>query len=194
MIYFVDTENVGGSRLDVNTEDFVFYFIGNSCPKYVLDDKEGVHKLSNNESYVIAKHDGKKDGLDFAIDTSLGFMVHKHGRNRRYCIVSSDRGFDVVCNFWKSNRYDVKRSSLREALNGKMVKKNYTLDYIDERVESLPNKKKRSLYNICHHLNDHKTISYVNFRYDLERSLGYYLEDKVLNDIASQIYYDTLRR
>lgn len=105
-IYFVDCENVGSDCSSIRATDLVIYFTSN---KYQVQ-----HELSSNEKEIHIKHNGMKDSLDFIIDSTLGYYMMHYGRNIKYYIISRDKGFEIIKNYWGSLGYSV---TLIEYLN-----------------------------------------------------------------------------
>lgn len=101
-IYLVDCENVGFTFFS-GPEDMVIYFV-NPSMKYPF-------KINKNEILITFKHNGLKDALDFAINTYLGYLINEYNHvkntypdlNNKFYIISNDKGYANVANFWKSS-------------------------------------------------------------------------------------------
>lgn len=102
-LYLIDCENVGLGRVLLDDTSCVIYFTSNT--KKIL----GV--LNKNEIEIHTEHDKTKDALDFVIDTNLGFYISKLGKAVNYYIISNDKGFDIIVNYWKSHGYNVIRTT-----------------------------------------------------------------------------------
>ncbi len=105
MVYLVDFENVNSAGLSgiqkLTKEDkvYIFYTVNAaslsftahlnllSCPAEVI-------------YYYVAS--GTKNALDFQLASFLGYLISK-GEEKNFCIISNDRGYEHVKNFWEKN-------------------------------------------------------------------------------------------
>lgn len=97
-IYLVDTENLGSSELynTINTKQNLLLFF--------VSQQRCVRDLKKCDDYeVIECNVSGKDGLDFIIDTYLGYLINVYGFTVEYIIVSNDMGYRNVINFWKNH-------------------------------------------------------------------------------------------
>lgn len=102
--YFVDCENVGYACINcVKETSRVFYFTSD------------IYKIKSNiephERIVQVETNQVKNGLDFIIDAELGYYIRCYGKKCNYYIVSKDKGFDIVIDFYKSRSYKIERIS-----------------------------------------------------------------------------------
>lgn len=105
MVYLVDFENVNSAGLTgiqkLSKEDkvYIFYTVNSaslsfaahlnllSCPAEVI-------------YYYVAS--GAKNALDFQLASFLGYLISKGG-DKNFCIISNDRGYEHVKNFWEKS-------------------------------------------------------------------------------------------
>lgn len=102
--FLIDTENIGKKWLellesaDFDTHIYVFY-TENSNTLFGLSE---LTVLSKTKAIVdIIKCDvSGKNSLDFQLSTYLGYLIAKDN-NTSYLIVSNDKGYQSVIDFWK---------------------------------------------------------------------------------------------
>ena len=97
IIYLVDCENQGFPNLHHNDNRNVktIYFTG-------IRDVNMTHFNERTELFRI-EHSGKKEAMDKIITTYLGYLIAtENTRDTAFIIVSSDKGFLDVINFWQS--------------------------------------------------------------------------------------------
>lgn len=111
-IYLVDYENVRKADevlTELDERDMVCIFYSENCKNISL---HLLHKLLDSKvriecSFVTV---GTKNALDFQLASYLGFLIGKcDNENVVYHIVSNDKGFDCICDFWRSKGIDVER-------------------------------------------------------------------------------------
>jgi hypothetical protein len=99
-IIFVDYENVGHDSERLHGLDKKYLIV------YVTS-KELNFKPNSNEVIEFFVHNRCKDALDFILDTYLGYFICMYGKKVSYHIMSRDKGFKNICNFWNSKGYKV---------------------------------------------------------------------------------------
>ena len=57
---------------------------------------------------------GTKNALDFQLTSYLGYLIGQCGMDTSYYIVSDDKGFEVVADFWREQNISVNCISLKE--------------------------------------------------------------------------------
>ena len=57
---------------------------------------------------------GTKNALDFQLTSYLGYLIGQYGIETNYYIVSKDKGFEAVCDFWKTKYVSVRCISLKK--------------------------------------------------------------------------------
>ena len=118
MNYFlVDFENV---RTDVIKDmkgvqegDAMVVFYSENCKSITLDVLDSIIALKLKYSSFKVKV-GTKNALDFQLTSYLGYLIGQSGIDTNYYIVSDDKGFEVVADFWKEQGISVSCISLKE--------------------------------------------------------------------------------
>lgn len=108
--YLIDYENIRCDGLrelkDIKDGDVLIIFYSDQCKNITLDALEDI--LSKKISYQSFKASiGTKNALDFQLASYLGYLI---GNNlnpnstcyNNYYIVSNDKGYDCLCDYWKS--------------------------------------------------------------------------------------------
>ena len=113
MDYFlIDFENMpisNGTYLEeMHAGDVIIIFYSDMCNEISLDLLEAADKL-NIESHYQKANIGTKNALDFQLSSYLGYLIGKGTLNSRYHIVSKDKGYDCLCNYWRSQNISVDR-------------------------------------------------------------------------------------
>ena len=177
MIYFVDTENVGGHRFRIGSNDKIYYLVGNREIYDSNNKNKGVYKLGNNEFYIITKHNGRKNALDFILDSVLGNMLGIYGKDELYCIISNDKDFNIICDFWRTYGYDILQLKDYD-ISDDWISGNSFLapditnrDRIESQLKSLNKYLGDILYNICLNLYKNKDMPFKVFRHILFKSI-----------------------
>lgn len=100
-IYLVDFENVNSKEalklatLDAN--DTVYFFYTDNCPKVPLDFFLG------NKAILMFKKTPKGDQvLDKHLIGTLGYLVAKNGKEKKYAVISNDQGYRSCIDMWNS--------------------------------------------------------------------------------------------
>lgn len=65
---------------------------------------------------------GEKNALDFQLVSYLGHLIGEQETDTNYYIISHDRGYDCVCEFWEEQGLQVKRIGVQKE-NGKLQTK-----------------------------------------------------------------------
>ena len=113
MDYFlIDIENMpisNGTYLEeMHAGDIIIIFYSDMCNEISLDLLEAADKL-NIECHYQKANIGTKNALDFQLSSYLGYLIGKGTLNARYHIVSKDKGYDCLCNYWRSQNIPVDR-------------------------------------------------------------------------------------
>lgn len=115
--YLIDFENVrtDGVRnlVDLKSGDAVTIFYSEQCKNITLDVIEGLTRLGVQINCYKVKL-GTKNALDFQLSSYLGYLIGKGNANEDYYIVSNDKGYDCLCDFWKEQGKTVIRISVVE--------------------------------------------------------------------------------
>lgn len=108
-IYLIDFENVhsdglkGIERLAENDICYVFYsehagVLTFNIHKKIIDSKAKI--------YYVEAQVGMKNALDFQLVSYLGYMIREN-QEASYCVISNDRAFALVADFWKKKGVEV---------------------------------------------------------------------------------------
>lgn len=110
--FLIDFENMpisDGTYLEeMHTGDVVIIFYSDMCNEISLDLLEAADRL-NIEFHYQKANIGTKNALDFQLSSYLGYLIGKGTPNARYHIVSKDKGYDCLCNYWRSQNIPVDR-------------------------------------------------------------------------------------
>ena len=109
--YLVDYENVnkdglnGVSKLEKN--DVVCIFYTEKADRLSFGLHRRLNETSANVIYKKVTPDSK-NSLDFQLSSYLGYIINENSKSQYdYFIVSKDKGFECLVNFWK-NKANVK--------------------------------------------------------------------------------------
>lgn len=109
-IFLIDFENVHyeglSGILNLTEEDEVYIFYSENGKRLTFELHEQINR-SRAKFYYYKAAVGGKNALDHQLSTYLGFLVGKT-EYKDYCIVSKDRGFRYLVNFWQSANLDLK--------------------------------------------------------------------------------------
>lgn len=115
--YLIDFENVrtdGVKKLDeIKDGDTIAIFYSENCKNITLDVIENLTKFNVRINCFKAKL-GTKNALDFQLASYLGYIIGQGGAEEKYYIVSNDKGYDCICDFWKEQGKPVCRISFAE--------------------------------------------------------------------------------
>ena len=108
-IFLVDMENVHKltniNKLTANDKLILFY--SDNTPPMPMDTIRAI--VNTNVSLDLKRvHLGVKSALDFQLSSYLGYLLATYP-DAKFIIVSKDKGFEVVRNFWMNeNKTNVK--------------------------------------------------------------------------------------
>lgn len=111
--YFVDFENVsssglsGISKLNLNETDVFYIFYSDNSKNITIDLHKEIEKVKAKVIFVKVKV-GAANALDFQLSTYLGYLI-KENHDKKFFIISKDKGYDSVCDFWKGRQTVIKR-------------------------------------------------------------------------------------
>lgn len=102
-IYIIDYENVsryglkGISQVIFTSRLVIFYYIEDSTIRHL---KQLVSRYPDLRIEFFMHEKAAANYADFQIDTYLGFLIGRESGISNFCIISKDRGFDAVIDFW----------------------------------------------------------------------------------------------
>lgn len=113
MNYFlVDYENIGFSWMKndvgIREGDILIVFYSEQRKGLNLDEMDNLLKL-NVDIQLLKVRVGSKNALDFQLTTHLGYLIGTHLKSSNFHIISNDKGFDTVCEYWRKEQYFVDR-------------------------------------------------------------------------------------
>ncbi|MCM1023287.1 MAG: PIN domain-containing protein [Prevotella sp.] len=104
-VYLVDFENVssagisGIQKLTKEDKVYIFYTVNAANMSFAAH----LNLLSSPAEVVYYNvASGGKNALDFQLASFLGYLICQ-GREKKFCIISNDRGFEYVKTFWERN-------------------------------------------------------------------------------------------
>lgn len=107
--FLIDYENV---KLRPNDEvirceegDEVIVFFSSCCKNIQMDAIEDIMRKQAIFS-CIEVYAGSGNALDFQLSSYLGYLIGLGYENANFYIVSNDKGYDCLCDFWQ-NLYNV---------------------------------------------------------------------------------------
>lgn len=115
--YLVDFENVRTEGIKdlkgVQEGDAMIVFYSENCKSTTLDVLERIIALNLKYTSFKVKV-GTKNALDFQLTSYLGYLIGQNGMDINYYIVSDDKGFEIVADFWREQNVSVNCISLKD--------------------------------------------------------------------------------
>ena len=109
-LIFVDYENVSIKGLNgiENLEDdsIVYLFYSENTAHLPMTMVATLNSTKAEMRYILTKVG--KNALDFTLASVLGFVIKERFQEDTFYIVSKDKGFDVLVDYWKGNKVTVK--------------------------------------------------------------------------------------
>lgn len=102
MIYLIDYENVKSLTgiAELSNSDSVIVFYTKNANTLTFDD---LFVIQGTEIKIECKQVATgNNALDFQLSTYLGFLIGQNFTD--FCIVSKDKGYDSIINFWKNEK------------------------------------------------------------------------------------------
>lgn len=134
--YFIDYENVHKTGfkglLNLSSNDNVIIFYSGNADKITFNLHKEIVDSKADITYFEVKAGGK-NALDFQLSTYLGYLIGNKKKTRCY-IVSNDRGFEFVRDFWKKQGFrieiisDINNNSTKEETPEKQIQPNNNED------------------------------------------------------------------
>lgn len=168
--YLVDFEN---TKLCVNDDivkcvkgDKVIVFYSSCCKNISMDVIEDIIRKEASFACFEIKS-GTKNALDFQLSSYLGYLIGSGCDDDNIYIVSNDKGYDCLCNFWQNfSCVKVKRISrtllMEEVVEEKKSPKVKTSDLVTlEEVKTYISEDEHP-EEIMNIINAYKTKSAIN--------------------------------
>ena len=106
--YLIDYENVREAGVNychhAAEDDIVYLIYTSNASKIGLDALSGM-----NASVKVIKVAAGKQSLDMHLISILGYLIHKHGPEDKYMVISKDTGYDSVLKYWNAQGYKTTR-------------------------------------------------------------------------------------
>ena len=110
-IYLIDYENVNESGLEgvksLKSDDQVHIFYSDQIKTIPFERSIELSQSRARIEYIQTRKTAK-NYLDFQLTTYLGFLIGK-GEKGEVIVVSNDKGFDSVVDFWKGRNIKINR-------------------------------------------------------------------------------------
>ena len=143
-LIFVDYENVsikGLNGIENLGDDSIVYLFYSENTAHLPMTTVATLNSSKAEMRCILTKVGK-NALDFILASVLGFVIKERFQEDTFYIVSKDKGFDVLVDYWKGNKVTVKAiTSLSQIpVKKKTTKSTQTQSDADKLKQSLTSK------------------------------------------------------
>lgn len=132
--YLIDYENVNTNGIKMllekkllNQNDRIFIFYSEKCKNINLEILQNLNAL-NIKIFIEPVQTGTDNALDFQLSSYLGYMIGQNAADNYY-IVSNDKGYDCLQDYWKTynvNRVSVSQNNSKEIKNN--IASNFTID------------------------------------------------------------------
>lgn len=143
-LVFVDYENVsikGISGIEKLGDDSIVYlFYSENTAHLPMATVASINNSNAEVRYILTKVG--KNALDFTLSSVLGFVIKERFQEDTFYIVSKDKGFDVLVDYWKGNKVTVKviNSLTQIPAKKKTAKSTQTQSEADKLKQSLTSK------------------------------------------------------
>ena len=129
----IDLENIGSDGInhlkDLKKDDVMYIFYTEQHKNISVEVMELLIQMKLEIVYQKVKT-GTKNALDFQLSSHLGYMLGKEENNSNYHIVSNDKGYDCICDYWRAEGKNVDRIAPAEIVLEKLS--------LDENLENEP--------------------------------------------------------
>lgn len=143
-IIFVDYENVSIKGLsgieNLGEDSMVYLFYSENTAHLPMTTVATLNSTKAEMRYILTKVG--KNALDFTLASVLGFVIKERFQEDTFYIVSKDKGFDVLVDYWKGNKVAVKviTSLTQIPAKKKTTKRTQTQSDADKLKQSLTSK------------------------------------------------------
>lgn len=134
-MFFIDLENINASGLEyvktITQGDRYYVFYSDACSD--ISEETIMRIRDNGGSIKLYKvENGTGNALDFQLSSFVGYVIRESvHKNDEYIIVSGDKGYDVVCRFWRKQGYHIQRIN-RFTDKGKTITALELKPYLDK--------------------------------------------------------------
>ncbi|MFR5875803.1 MAG: PIN domain-containing protein [Eubacterium sp.] len=111
--FLIDYENECGrpiegiSLVKLTGKDEVIIFYSKNATRITMELHRELERTKAKKDYIKVET-GSPNALDFQLSSYLGACI-KENPEKKYYIVSRDKGYESVCSFWKNNGICVER-------------------------------------------------------------------------------------
>lgn len=109
-LIFVDYENVSINGLagieKLDEDSIVYLFYSENTAHLPMTTVAALNSSKAEMRYILTKVG--KNALDFTLSSVLGFVIKERFQEDTFYIVSKDKGFDILVDYWKGNKVSVK--------------------------------------------------------------------------------------
>ena len=143
-LIFVDYENVSIKGLNgienLGDDSIVYLFYSENTAHLPMTAVATLNSSKADMRYILTKVG--KNALDFTLASVLGFVIKERFQEDTFYIVSKDKGFDVLVDYWKGNKVTVKviTSLTQISAKKKTAKSTQTQSEVDKLKQSLTSK------------------------------------------------------
>ncbi len=129
-IIFIDFENIQNIRFrkNKNVESHIVLFVGSKQSHINIDTL--VNLTSGATFKVIKVNHGRKNALDFYLAVEMGRYHEREDIETKFKVVSNDRDFDTLVEYFKRDGRDVELVSSRD----KMPQSNRDTDVMSRKI------------------------------------------------------------
>lgn len=110
MLYLIDTENISLKKLlnhiKIKEKDKIMFFYSGNCPAIPIELVETLKKQRVKSEYINVVV-GKHNALDFQLVSYLGYILRFRSKAYPISIVSNDKAFECVAQFWNKKGYNI---------------------------------------------------------------------------------------
>ena len=133
--YLVDYENVHKAGLngieELKRTDTVYIFYSENADSLSFELHHYLEQAKAAVHYIKVDTDGK-NALDFQLSTYIGYLIGRNEHCRCY-IISNDKGYHNVQDFWKSRDAKIKMlPCIKSQTNSNGVKKTELLEAMED--------------------------------------------------------------
>lgn len=115
--FFVHFENVNSDGIKdlsgVKEGDEFIIFYSEKCKSISIEIIEKILRMKVNLKCFKIKN-GAKNALDFQLSSYLGFAIGQVEKDSNFFIVSEDRDYDSVLDFWRKQGVKISRTVLKK--------------------------------------------------------------------------------
>jgi len=182
-IFLIDYENVHDKGLagikNCVDGDLVYIFYTKGEEKLPIEMVKLLNDSKAKITYLKAEN-GSKNALDFQLSSYLGYLISKYPKEK-FQVISGDKGFEVLINFWSNFNNQKVNIQIDTTLNSKNIKKVVVKEELDIKEKLLKSKYKENTEEIITIIDKYKT------KLEINNALGKAFESKIGGEIYKVI-------